>query len=208
MLITASSMQEYFREAICAAQEKTGVALTDLAESYLINLLDAFARAENVYAGTEPGERPALAILMARAEEAEPEERVRIYRHMGDSSLYLTGFFAESVESSMVSRDYYVTMGETAYRHVAGLVRPTAASSSALFCELSDRFAELVQLLGEVSLFGLTDQAEKTPPDDLQVYELLERYRKTGRQDVLDALEKLGVALRPGLKDEDDGVIH
>jgi hypothetical protein len=202
MLVTAASMSEYFRDAITSARRKTGVALTEHAEAYLVGLLDEFARSERVYAGTDRGERPTLATLLGRAQEADPTEALRIYKHMGDSSLYLTGFFSESVEREIVSRDYYVQMGGGAYANVAGIMRATAATSSALFDELSDRFEALVSLLSEVSLFG-----DNEPTGGANVVELLDAYRRTGRPEVLEKLEQAGVVLRPGVKDDND-LVH
>lgn len=207
MLVTASNMREYFREAVVTARQHTGVALSDHAEAYLVHLLCEFSRAENVYAGTDPGERPTMATLLSRARDAQPGEALRIYKHMGDSSLYLTGFFTDAVQSAMVNADYYVSMGESAYASVAGLMRTTAASSSALFAELSDHFAELVDLLSAVSLHGETSGTREEQISDKRIIELLERYRKTGRRDLLEALEALGVVLRPGMKDGND-VVH
>ena len=195
-----SSAREYFRESLGTALRKTQTRLTDTAQAYLVNLLVEFMRAENVYAGTDPGERPVLADLFSRALEAEPGEAVRIYKHMGDSSLYLTGFFTEAVEN--VGVDYYVSMGGSAYANVAGLIRPTAASSSALFAELSDRFRELVELLIAMSLAPLT--AAKL--DDTRLLGLVERYERTGDRQVLDALRSQGVVLRPGV--DDDGQVN
>lgn len=209
MLVTASNMREYFREAVVTARHKTGVAMSDHAEAYVVHLLCEFARSENVFAGTDRGEKPTLAVLLSRAQEAEPGEAVRIYKHMGDSSLYLSGFFQESMERAAVTLDYYVSMGGSAYASVAGLMRPLAATSSALFAELSDRFCELVELLTAVSFYGETDKADgKEPPSDKKILELIERYKRTGRPEILEALEAAGVVLRPGMRGNDDDVVH
>jgi hypothetical protein len=206
MLVTAANMREYFREALVTARNKTGVTMSEHAEAYVVHLLCDFARSENAWAGTDKGERPTLAVLLSRAREAEPGEAVRIYKHMGDSSLYLTGFFPESVERAAVNVDYYVSMGGSAYAAVAGLVRPTAATSSALFAELSDRFCELVELLTAISLYGETERPGAGPQNDSRVLELLERYRRTGRKELLEALEAHGVVLKPGMRERDDEV--
>ena len=189
-------MREFFRENLTEALKKTSTKLTDTAQVYLVNLLVEFMRAENVYAGVDPGERPILVDLFQRAQEAEPQEAVRIYKHMGDQSLYLTGFFTEAVEG--VGVDYYVSMGGSAYASVAGLMRPTAATSSALFAELSDRFRELVDLLIAMSL--------GQPKGDARVLGLVERYERTGDKLVLDALKASGIVLRPGVDDDDRDV--
>lgn len=205
MLVGTASMEEFFKDAVGAALKRTGLSLSAQAEHYVVQLLADFSRAENVYAESERGEPAALATLLSRAQEALPEEAVRIYRHMGDRSLYLSGFFTEAVERRLVSVDYYVSMGGSAYASVAGLMRPAAAHVSALFTELSDRFDKLVDLLHAVSLIALEDNPALT---DGKVYELMERYRRTGRPELLRALEAWGVVLRPGLSGDGDDVIH
>lgn len=204
MLVGASSMEEFFREAVGAALKRTGVTLSEQAEAYVVHLLSDFSRSERVYVGTDRGEQPALATMLSRAQEALPEEAVRIYKHMGDSSLYLSGFFTESVENNLVGVDYYVSMGESAYASVSGLMRATAAKASALFSELSDRFGELVDLLNAVSLIAIEDNPAIS---DGKVFELMERYRRTGRPELLKALAAWGVVLRPGLSNDDD-IVH
>ncbi|OGQ18219.1 MAG: hypothetical protein A2138_24515 [Deltaproteobacteria bacterium RBG_16_71_12] len=201
MLVASASMREYFRETMTAAMRRRGTRLSESAQVYLVNLCAELSRAENLFAGTEHGERPALVDLLARAQDAEPHEALRIYKHMGDSSLYLTGFFRESVEEAG-GVEYYVSMGGGAYANVAGLMRPTAATTSALFAELSDRFRELVELLIAMSMQG--DRTEGL--DDVRVLALVERFERTGDPHALEALKATGIILRPGVDDDDHGV--
>jgi hypothetical protein len=151
-MLVVSDMSAYFREALESAMEKASFRLTEPAQIYLVQLLSEFARSENVFAGTGHGEKPTLVELLSRAQDAEGPEAVRVYKHLGDSSLYFSGFFVDSMEREAVGRDYYVSMGESAYSSVADLMRTQAATSSALFAELSDRFAQAADLLHAVSL--------------------------------------------------------
>lgn len=200
MLVTSASTRDFFRECLGQALRKSDVQLSETAQVYVVHLLSEFVRAENVYAGTDAGEKPVLVDLLSRAHEAEPQEAVRIYKHMGDSSLYQAGFFRESVDPS--GREYYVSMGGSAYASVADLVRPTAANTSALFCELSDRFDKLVELLDAMSLLG----AEPRALDDTEILALLERFRRTGDAAALEQLKAHGIVMRPGMDDDDDRV--
>lgn len=206
MLITQTNMREYFREALSVALRKKGVEVTETAQAYLVHLLAEFGRADAAFAGVERGESPALATWLTRAQEAEPDEALRIYKHMGDSSLYLTGFFADSVQSAPVPKDYYVSMGGQAYASVAGLMRPSAATTSALFAELSDRFADLVELLCAMSLHGERSVPSGSLPDE-KLLTLVERYRRTQNPEILETLRAHGVVLRPGL-DGDSEVVQ
>ena len=62
MLLTSGNLREYFTEALGQAMGESMVKLTQSCQLYLINLLNDFSRSENVYAGTDYGENPALAI--------------------------------------------------------------------------------------------------------------------------------------------------
>ena len=83
-------------------------------------------------------------------------------------------------------------------------MRPTAATSSALFAELADRFPALVELLTAMSLHG--EKSRKL--DDGDVLVLVDRYRRTGSKEVLAALKAQGVVLRPGVDHDDDDLVH
>lgn len=198
-----ANMREYFRETLQQSLKDGRVQLTETAQVYLVNLLTEFARSETAFAGTDRGDQPVFVELLARAQESEPQEALRIYKHMGDSSLYLSGFFGESVEKKAVSVDYYVSMGGSAYDAVARMMRPTAATSSALFAELAERFPDLVDLLAAMSLHG--EKSRKL--NDASVLGLVDRYRRTGSREVLQALKAQGVVLRPGV-DSDDDLVH
>jgi hypothetical protein len=205
VMLVVSDMSVYFREALESAMDKGSIHLTEPAQIYLVHLLSEFARSENVFAGTERGEKPTLVELLSRAKDAEPIEAVRVYKHLGDSSLYFSGFFVDSMEREAVGRSYYLSMGETAYSSVADLMRVQAATSSALFTELADRFADLAELLHAVSLHGERTQSREGLPAD-KVLALLERYRRTGDHKLLEILAEQGVVMRPGLvgEGEDD----
>lgn len=192
MLVQSASMREYFRESLDLALRRRSLKLSETAQAYVVNLLAEFGRAETVFAGTDRGDKPRLVDLLTRAVEADPQEALRIYKHMGDSSLYFSGYFVEAVEREAVGVDYYVSMGGTAYASVADLMRPVAATSSALFAELSDRFRALVDLLASMSLHG---SAEKKKLDDRTVLALVERYRRTGAPEIRAELSAAGITL-------------
>lgn len=193
MLLGVTNIHEYFREALHSALEKSSTPLTEEAQAYLVLLLSEFTRAERMYAGVDKGDTPALALLLLRAQDAEPEEAIRIYRHLGDSSLYLLGFFKDAKEQQRVGENYYISMGESAYFSVSCLVRDTTATTAALYAELADRFCELVTLLNMISLHGAST-APKDAISDQHLLDLVERFRKTGDQQILRILKEHGMA--------------
>ena len=115
---------------------------------------------------------------------------------MGDSALYLLGFFQDAVQNQMVGANYYVTMGESAYSSAANLSRVNrehALTAASIYAELSERFTDLVFLLKTMSLYGENLHA-KTNLTSAQLMELIERYRKTKNPELLELLKQNGVS--------------
>jgi hypothetical protein len=81
-----------------------------------------------------------------------------------------------------------------------------AATSSALFAELAERFKDLVELLCAMSLHG--ERSRRL--DDGDVLSLVDRYRRATspaeQREVAEALRAQGVVLRPGT--DGDDVVH
>jgi len=205
MLVTTCSTREYFREALAEAMRTTRIDLTEYAQVYIVHMLAEFTRADHVYGASEAGESTALALMLSDAENASPEAAAKIYKHMGDSSLYHSGFFTESVQREMVSVDYYVAMGGRAYQSLSGLVRYTKATAAVLYDELSARFEDLVALLSKMSLHGEKTATKRL--SDARILQLIERFRRTGKKEVLETLAAHGVVLPPrGLGDNE--IIH
>ncbi|HXW52888.1 MAG TPA: hypothetical protein VEL47_02155 [Myxococcota bacterium] len=151
MLVLASSMQAYFREALNVAMRKSNVVFTDNAQVYVVHLLNEFSRSEKAFAGVNYGEKLIMAQFLERAYSSEEREALQIYRHLGDTSLYLLGFFKESSANRIVSDTYYKDMGSAAYACASGLSRAYAGKNAALFQELSERFSDMVMVMETIA---------------------------------------------------------
>jgi hypothetical protein len=147
MLVLANSMQAYFREALDAAMRLSRIRVTESAQVYVVHLLNEFSRSEKAFAGTDYGEKISITQLLERAFGAEEREALRIYRHLGDTSLYLLGFF----EGSGIQYTFYKDMGITAYAHASGLSRAYAINSALIFQELSEKFGDFVTVFQRIA---------------------------------------------------------
>ncbi|MGH7250024.1 MAG: hypothetical protein ACREGC_03550, partial [Minisyncoccia bacterium] len=143
-----------FREALEAALRESNIRITHSAQVYVVNLLKEFSRSEVAFAGTDYGEKVIMADLYQRATKADGQEALQIYRHLGDSSLYLLGFFEESGAQRIVSDSYYRDMGAQAYFQTSCLSRSHTTNGAALFMELSERFTDLVKVIVIISKYG------------------------------------------------------
>lgn len=185
MLISATNLHEYFRAALMAALKKTSCQVTENTQAYLVYLLSDFTRSENAWAGVDRGEKPIFALLLSRAQEAEPDEALKTFKHVGDTTLYWSGFFHESLNSQAVNHRYYQSIGESAYSSAARL------AGAPVFGELADRFGDLVQILRLISLYGEGNFMKE--PSHAQLLDWIERYRRSNDPELLDLLLKHGV---------------
>src|SRR5437870_8170666 len=109
-----ASVAEYFYEVVTEAIRNQGVDTSQTAEYYLVNLLAAFTKAP------PPGrDDAALGMKALAAVLAAPDERIRQLKDVGDTSLYISGFFADSLQRRLVDVDYYIQIGGRAYGELA-----------------------------------------------------------------------------------------
>jgi hypothetical protein len=190
-LVREQTPLEYFKEQLEKAMEHQRVATSTFTEHYLVTLLAACVRG-----GPPPGveggfEDAPLALLYVRAVHAARHERARLLRAMGDTALFVSGFFADSLSGKLASLDYYRTMGGHAY---ACLSRQDEllAFGPEVFSELSDRFTQFADLLSEVS------EASRLTSSS-SVLKLYERWIQTGSPRAATLLAERGlVPVQPG----------
>src|SRR5712692_4360021 len=85
---------EYFHGALKAAIKNQGVAASEPTECYLVGLL-----AEHLKG---PVDDEPLALKLASAVVSSPDERLRHLKDLGDTSLYVSGFFSDSLARKLV----------------------------------------------------------------------------------------------------------
>ena len=181
---SAPSLHSFFQEAVSSAIRNQGIEASEMTEFYVVNLLADFAH-------TPPSDE-ALALKVCRGLQEGASSRMQKLREVGDTSLFVSGFFPDSLNRSLIDVDYYIGMGELAYGHLA---HAGAASRGALwrevFAELADNFKRFVAVLAEIS----SDSAVGSPANILRLYE---KYLKTGSESVLEKLRRRGFVVRRG----------
>jgi hypothetical protein len=171
-LVRNESPGEYFRELVEAAMKRQHLAARELTSFYLVNLLTGFVHFDR---SATPPEDEALGIRFVKALHAAGVRQRDELRQVGDLSLFISGFFADSLTRSLVDVDYYMYLGEYAY---GSLARQNDETFGDVFDELSGKFAAFVDVLGEVS----ERSALASNADLLRLYErwLRTRSRRSG----------------------------
>lgn len=174
----SSSLAEFFQDRVSDALRNQGVDTTTPTECYLVGLLSDFT--------TAPPDDEPLALKLARAVQS-PDERVRQLKEVGDKSLYVSGFFADSVQRRLVDVDYYIQMGGAAYSELARYFRgnPHSLVFSEVYDELGAKFPRFVDVFAEVS--------EGSSNSDHDLVRLYERWLRTGSEWMERRLRAQGV---------------
>ena len=163
------SPTEYFKELVESALSRQQLRANELTSYYLVDLLCRFVGpGHQIPWGDDAGEP--LALRLGRAlDSGGLEQRARL-RNLGDFSLFMSGFFSDSLKRRAVDVDYYVSMGEYAY---GSLGRRDADALGDVFSELARKFVPFMDVLSDVS----GQAGIKSSVDVLRLYE---KWLRTG----------------------------
>lgn len=177
------SLTEFFHDRITEAIRNQGLDASTPTECYLVSLLADFTKAP-------PDDEP-LAFKLAQA-VGSPDERVRQLKDVGDTSLYVSGFFSDSLQRKLVDVDYYIQMGGAAYCELARYFRgnPHSLVFGEVYDELAAKFPRFVDIFAEVS--------ERTITGNLGLVQLYERWLRTGSEWMERRLRAQGVLPKKG----------
>lgn len=182
------SPKDYFAESLEVAFNYFQFEPHPLSRTYLIDLLERYMHSRNLFeVDQETGKykRETLAEMFLRAQNEQSYfVRADLLKKLGDTSLYISGFFGDSLNRKLVDIDYYAEMGGAAYGSLAKEV--SDQSMSEVFNCFSSRFIEFVDVLTYISQKAQV----QTDKDLLRLYD---RYLATGSKLAEDQLLEKGV---------------
>lgn len=145
---------EFFRDMVNKALEDLNLHAEDTVIFYIVNMLSEFLVIENVYTDSENKEdQEPLTLMLEKALNSDQNEQIKRFKRLGDFSLFMSGFFSESLYRRIVSLDFYTTVGCISYNQLANIMKSKAQCKSfwELYHELAENFTAFVDVLSEVS---------------------------------------------------------
>src|SRR6201996_5158164 len=188
-VLPVTNLREFFKDALHGALEKRQLPIEDQTEHYVVNLLTLFSRSEALYDTTSEGTRlkPLVVMLSEALEAGSTDDRNRGLQRLGDVSLFIAGFFAQSFARKLIDIDYHIAMGGRAYATLAdSLSRGRSRVLGNVFGELAQKFQPMVDALNELSESAYAHSDK----DILRLYEI---WMKTGSRRCYEILKRLGV---------------
>jgi hypothetical protein len=160
------SLEAFFKDEVDRAFRDEGMKADGLTGHYLVHLLAAYA--------AQPIEDRPLAIRLLQAIGASPRERRTTLREIGDTSLFVSGFWSDSLGTGLVDVDYYIDMGGTAYGELARAASGDASEPyGPVFAALAANFARFVEVLMTISRRTARGRSDR------DVVRLYERWLRT-----------------------------
>ena len=181
-LVRAESPLEFFKEQVEAACERQNLRPQPLTSYYVVSLLSQFTHLGSTPVGEAMTSNEALGLKFVRALQSGGSHQRASLKQVGDLSLFISGFFSDSLRRSLVDVDYYVSLGGYAY----GSLGASDDVLSPIFAELADKFVLFVDVLTDVS-----ERASLSSHSDL--LRLYEKWVRTGSKRNGELLAEKGI---------------
>ncbi|MFZ3230144.1 MAG: hypothetical protein WA160_08060 [Pseudobdellovibrio sp.] len=182
------SPEEHFSEVVSEACVERKVKMHPQVQAYLVQVLNRYLISKNFHQPlqNDSTEKPpeTFAEMYLTAISAESPKNKELMRTVADRSLYLTGFFSESLHKKIVDIEYYTDIGSAAYYNLSVWTKEDTLSN--VFSTFSKRFKDFVEVLNYVSEKSIVQA-------DQNVLNLYDRYLRTGSELAREKLNELGV---------------
>ncbi len=190
MEISLFNAREYFGSMVEEAVEKRQIHSSRGEQEYLITLLEHFLDARNLYDEPTVDEQTGLRKELSFSEiyltaiQSEKSAQFELFKKLADRSLYISGFFGDSLNRKIIDVDFYVDLGGAAYANLSQI--STERPMVEVYRTFSMRFVEFVDVLAYISHQSFIKSNEG-------ILRLYDRYIKTGSGLAKDKLIELGV---------------
>lgn len=176
----------FFQTVVDEAFQERRIEPRPQIKTYIVDVLKHYLVVENLYDHEDPSgkkTRKTMAEMYLSANQLSRRERAENLKKVGDSSLYISGFFSDSFQRKIIDVDYYVDMGKMAFESLAKDIEEDTFSK--LFNDLSQQFLNLVDVLAVISQKAKMTDAEN-------VLRMMDVYSKTGSHRIGETLAEKG----------------
>jgi len=185
--------KKFFTEMVEQGFNKRKISAVPAVQAYLVQILEHYLDARNLFDEevSEVGGRKyeTLAEKFLLASQAPLSERSAMLKKLGDKSLYISGFFGDSLSRKVVDIDYYANMGGAAYASLASCVQED--TTAAIYRIFSNQFLDFVEVLTYISHQSMVQT-------DQNILRLYDRYLRTGSALAQEKLAEMGILPMPG----------
>lgn len=150
-LVLEQSLQTFFFDQLQEINGKSTHPVPGEVIYYSSLVMDKFGESKEYFDIKEGRVRDKiLGIKLLESQQKSRTQQKRELQDIGDTALFLCGYFSESLNSKIIDTRYYQELGQIAYGRLDGLV-PEAYEVPAFFKRMSDRFSLLTNMMSIVA---------------------------------------------------------
>ena len=165
--------EAFFSGLLEAAIKNQKLNISDTAKVYLIDLLSKNAISSELIGKNEkfPYADKPISVVFQQSLIEPINQRREMLKYVGDYSLYIGGYFNESLNRKIIDVGYYTCIGGQAFGNLSRIA--TSSQVGSLYNEMFIKFSSLMDILIEVSFDTFMTKAT----DVLRLYD---RWIQTG----------------------------
>ena len=153
---TERNTLDFFYDHVKKSIKNQNIEITEISKHYLVHLLADFTLSQKAFNLKKNDGRP-LALIYHQAQFETANKKIKLFKELGDFSLFITGFFPDSLNRKVIDVDYYTSLGKGAYENLSATFGKIHNSDfTLLFCELAEKFVSITHIFAEISSESFT----------------------------------------------------
>lgn len=150
-LILETSLQAFFYDQLQEINRKSNYPLPNEAIYYSSLVMDKFGLSGHFFEENEGKvSEKVLGIKLLESSNLSTVKQKRILRDIGDTALFVCGYFSDSLKRKLVDESYYQNLGRMAYKRLNHII-PDAYKVPSFFKVLAKNFTSITTLMSVVS---------------------------------------------------------
>jgi hypothetical protein len=150
-LVIETSLQPFFYDQLQSFNRKTTRALPNETIYYLSLVMEKLGDSSNYFETIDGKVRDKiLGLKLLESSQLSKEKKKIVLRDVGETSLILCGYFADSLNRKIVDPKYYQDVGTIAYKQLNSFV-PSAYDVPSFYKKLAINFNHVTNLITLVS---------------------------------------------------------
>ncbi len=159
-LILESSLQSFFFDELSKVNAKSTSPISTDTLFYCSLVMDSFGDSTNYFEESDGKvKEKVLGLKLLECGQYPINEQKRILKDIADTSLFLCGFFSDSINRKIVDYSYYQELGQVAYTRLNNMV-PSFFEIPAFYKKMSHSFSPVADLMSVVAEKNFKEHAE------------------------------------------------
>lgn len=150
-ILIENSVQSFFFDRISDINKKSSPKLSSEIVHYMSLVMERYLLAENFFEERDGKlSEKWLGMKLLSSGECASAEKKRVLKDVGDTVLFLCGYFSPSLNRKIVNQGYYLDLGKMAYQRLDGVV-PLVYEIRSFYKHIASQLEQMTNLLTVVA---------------------------------------------------------